>query len=52
MNLAMGKSEVVLLTKRLDTIMIQFLVGDKPITSKPAIKYLWMHLDTKLSLCK
>ena len=47
LSLAMEKTEIVLLTRRRIPTITQFVVGEK--ASKPAVKYLGVHLDTKLS---
>ena len=49
LSLATEKTEMVLLTRRRIPTITQFVVGEKAIISKPAVKYLGVHLDTKLS---
>ena len=47
-NLTTEKTEIVLLIRQWVLTIVYFLVGDKLVISKPVVKYLGVHLDTKL----
>lgn len=49
LSLATEKTEIVLLTRKRIPTITDFQVGVDVISSKPAVKYLGVHLDTKLS---
>lgn len=52
LELAMQKTEVLLLTKRHINVEIEIPIGDLIIPTKSCIKYLGMRLDTKLTFFK
>lgn len=49
LSLATEKTEIVLLTRRQIPTIVEMEVGPQTITTKNAVKYLGMYLDTKLS---
>ena len=49
LQLAMAKTEIVMLTKRRIPTMITMAVGEETIATKSAVKYLGILLDRKLS---
>lgn len=49
LSLAKEKTEIVLLTRRRIPTIVEMRVGEETVLTKKAVKYLGLHIDTKLT---